>query len=57
MNESNDSRRKFLKKSATGAAAVSLGGILTGFTAKSYGSIIGANEKVLVAVMGVNSRG
>ncbi|PWJ53374.1 secreted protein [Dyadobacter jejuensis] len=52
-----DSRREFLKKSATGAALFSLGGILPGFTPKSYARIIGANEKVHVGVMGVNSRG
>ncbi len=38
-------------------AAVSLGGILPGFSAKSYGSILGANERIMVASMGVNSRG
>jgi predicted dehydrogenase len=57
VNSRKDSRRDFIKKSATGAAALSIGGVLPGFNAKSYGSIIGANEKVLVAVMGVNSRG
>ena len=57
MNFKKDSRRDFIKKSATGAAALSLGGILPGFNAKSYGNIIGANEKITVAMMGVNSRG
>ena len=58
MKEINDnSRRKFIKQSATGAAAVSFGGILPGFSAKSYASIMGANERVRVASMGVNARG
>jgi hypothetical protein len=52
-----NSRRSFIKKSAAGIAAVSVGGILPGFSARSYASIIGANDKVLIAVMGVNSRG
>lgn len=57
MNFKNDSRRDFIRKTATGAVALSVGGILPGFNAKSYGSIMGANEKILVAMMGVNSRG
>jgi predicted dehydrogenase len=52
-----NSRRSFIKTSAAGIAAVSVGGILPGFSARSYSSIMGANDKVLVAVMGVNSRG
>ena len=57
VNSRKDSRRDFIKKSTTGATALSLGGVLPGFNAKSYDSIIGANDKVMVAVMGVNSRG
>ncbi|MEO5996114.1 MAG: Gfo/Idh/MocA family oxidoreductase [Chitinophagaceae bacterium] len=53
--ESN--RRSFIKKTATGAAAISIGRILPGFSAKSYGNISGANERIKVAMMGVNSRG
>ena len=52
-----NSRRSFIKKSAAGIAAVSVGGILPGFSARSYSSVLGANDRVLVAVMGVNSRG
>ncbi len=51
------SRRSFIKKSAAAVAAISVGGVLPGFSARSYRSIAGANEKVLLAVMGVNSRG
>ena len=53
----NNSRRKFIRNTAMGTAAVSMGGILPGFSAKSYASIMGANEHFNVAVMGVNSRG
>src|SRR5688572_17355909 len=52
-----DSRRAFIKNTTKAAAAVSIGGVLPGFSAKSYASIIGANEKIMVASMGVNSRG
>ncbi|MDO9634162.1 MAG: Gfo/Idh/MocA family oxidoreductase [Paludibacter sp.] len=50
-------RRDFLKNLATGTAALSVGGIIPGVSAKSYNSIIGANEKFRIGVMGVNSRG
>lgn len=52
-----DSRRDFIKKTALSAAAISVGGVLPGFSAKSYRRILGANEKFSVAVMGVNARG
>jgi len=57
MKTSNDSRRDFIKKTIASTAALSLGGILPSFTAKSYGNILGANERIKVSVMGVNSRG
>lgn len=53
----SDSRRRFVKNSIRAAAAVSIGGVLPGFSAKSYASIIGANERIKVGVMGVNARG
>jgi predicted dehydrogenase len=40
-----------------GTTALTVGGILPGFNAKSYGRIIGANNKIVVSMMGVNSRG
>lgn len=57
MEEYKNSRREFLKKSAAATAVVFAGGILPGFSAKSYGRIAGSNEKVRLSVMGVNSRG
>ena len=51
------SRRKFIRQTMTGMAAASIGGILPGFSAKSYANILGANNRLLVGVMGVNSRG
>jgi predicted dehydrogenase len=52
-----NSRRDFLKKAATGTAAVTIGGVLPGFSARSYNRIAGSNELVRISVMGVNSRG
>ena len=51
------SRRDFINKAAAASAAVSLGGILPGFSAKSYASIFGANERIKVGIMGVHGRG
>jgi predicted dehydrogenase len=44
-------RRKFLNTSALGAA-----GLAMGATAKSYGQIMGANERLNFAVIGLNGR-
>ncbi len=52
-----NSRRGFLKNSLAASAAVSFGGVLPGFSAKSYARIPGANERIAVGVMGVHARG
>ena len=52
-----NSRRTFIQKASSGAFALTLGGMLPSFSAKSYQNILGANEKIRVACMGVNSRG
>lgn len=58
-----DSRRDFIKKLGIGTATLSIGKQLLGsnsamaFSAKSYRNIIGANERVRIATIGVNSRG
>ncbi|KAA5544974.1 Gfo/Idh/MocA family protein [Adhaeribacter rhizoryzae] len=57
MEDLNNNRREFIKKAITGVAAVSVGGILPGFSPKSYGNILGANDRIKVAIMGVNGRG
>lgn len=53
----SNTRRDFLKKTATATAVMVAGGILPGFSARSYSRISGANEKIRISVMGVNSRG
>lgn len=51
-----ESRRSFIKKAAIGSAGVAMGGAAMGFSHKSYGSIIGANDKVRVGVVGFSDR-
>ena len=48
-------RREFIKKSAIGAAGIAVGGF--GSTARSYASIIGANERINLAVIGIRNQG
>jgi len=49
-----ESRRKFIKQSAIAAAGTYLGTM--GLSAKSYGNIIGANDRVRVGVVGFSDR-
>ncbi|MET0391547.1 MAG: Gfo/Idh/MocA family oxidoreductase [Chitinophagaceae bacterium] len=48
------SRRHFIKQTAKTSAAVYLGAV--GFSAKSYGNIIGANDRVRLGVVGFSDR-
>ena len=57
-----EKRRNFIKKVAIGSAGFAfggtvLGGTAFGFSAKSYKNIIGANDRVRIATIGVNGRG
>lgn len=47
-------RRSFIKKTTAGTAALTLGGLA--FTEKGYTQILGANEQINCAVIGVRSR-
>lgn len=49
-----NSRRTFIKKSALGAAGITIGGI--GMSSKSYGSVMGANDRINVAIIGLGRR-
>ena len=51
----NTSRRDSLKKIALGTAGISIGAM--GFPAKSYSRIIGANDRVNMAAIGVRGQG
>jgi predicted dehydrogenase len=48
-------RRDFIKKSILGTAGIAIGGM--GLSAKSYASIVGANERLTMAVIGIRGRG
>lgn len=47
-------RRYFLKNTTAAAAGITIGGM--GMTAKSYGNILGANDKVRVGIVGFSGR-
>jgi predicted dehydrogenase len=50
-----ENRRDFIKKTALGTAGVSVG--LSAFSASSYGRILGANDRLNMAVIGLRGRG
>ncbi len=52
MKPESSSRREFIKKAAIGTA----GFAAFGFSAKSYGRIIGANDRVRVGIVGFSNR-
>jgi predicted dehydrogenase len=55
MKHAKDSRRSFIKKSTLATAGIAgLGAV--GFSAKSYGRIIGANDRVNVGIVGFSNR-
>ena len=49
-----ENRRNFLKKMSAGSAAMAIGGM--GLSAKSYGQVLGANDKVRVGIVGFSDR-
>ena len=51
------SRRNFLKTAGATSALLSVGGVVPGVSAASYGRIIGANDRIRLSVIGVNGRG
>jgi predicted dehydrogenase len=52
-----DNRRDFIKKATLTTAGLALGAKAFSFTAKSYNNIIGANDRIHVAAIGLNGRG
>jgi len=50
-----ESRRDFIRKVAATGVGISLGGLT--LSAKSYARVVGANERINVAIMGTNGRG
>ncbi len=48
-------RRDFIKTSVLGTAGIAIGGL--GFSRSSYNSIVGANDRITVAVIGIRGQG
>jgi len=48
-------RREFIKKSVLGSAGIAIGGV--GFSSKMYNSIAGANDRLILAVIGIRNQG
>jgi predicted dehydrogenase len=53
----NNQRREFIKKVGLGSAALTLGGTAIGLSPKSYFRILGSNDRIRVANVGINSQG
>jgi predicted dehydrogenase len=52
-----EKRRDFIKKIAVTSAGVAAGNKLFALSAKSYRNVIGANDRINIAIIGVNGRG
>ena len=52
----SSNRRDFLRKVTAGAAGVAVGGSAMGMSARSYGRIIGSNDRLNIAIMGLGRR-
>ena len=48
-------RREFIRNSIAGTAGIAIGGM--GFSAKSYASVSGANDRINIAVIGIRGQG
>lgn len=48
-------RRDFIKSSLAGTAGIAIGGM--GFSARSYASVMGANDRINLAVIGIRNQG
>jgi predicted dehydrogenase len=57
INAMKKSRRGFLKNLAQGSTVVAFSGVSNVFGAKSYRRIVGANDRIHMAVIGCNGRG
>ena len=48
-------RREFIKRSILGTAGIAIGGV--GFSTRSYSSIVGSNDRINLAVIGIRGQG
>jgi predicted dehydrogenase len=56
LNNMTHSRRDFIKTAALTTAGITVGGLANGMSARSYNRIIGANERLQVAIAGLGRR-
>lgn len=56
MDKVNNTRRDFLRKLGVGATGVAIGGSVNTISAKSYNRIIGANDRIHIALQGLGRR-
>src|SRR5210317_222951 len=52
----SSSRRDFIKKASAGAVGIAFSGSVNAMSAKSYGNIMGANDRINVAIQGLGRR-
>ena len=52
----SSNRRDFIKKVTAGTAGIAVGSSAMGMSAKSYGRIIGANDRINIAIAGLGRR-
>ena len=52
----SSNRRDFIKKVTAGTAGVAVSGSAMGMSARSYGRIIGANDRLTVGIIGLGRR-
>ena len=50
------SRRNFIRNVAASSAALTIGGVASGMSAKSYSKIIGSNDRLNIAIAGLGRR-
>lgn len=52
----SNTRRDFIKKSTAGMAGLTIAGSASALSARSYKNVIGANDRIFVAIQGLNRR-
>ena len=53
----NNSRRKFIRHTAIGATGLTTGMVTSALSARSYSSVIGANDRINMSVIGTRGQG